>query len=754
MTGPRSHILALVLLLACEFPLWAQTALTSTETQIVTGSEVNQELALIKDQLLNNKDAATRMSAASVLLFKDDPTAREFVLEVLKQTENPAAKMAVCKALDRSRRDPRLLKSKEDFLQPLLSILSTEADPGVARSAAEASLMFAYDQVQAGFERIAGDGQLAAAIRCNAVYAFQLHPDKRAVLKLIDLLGDPDSEVARAAGEALNSLGLSLPEDAEGRRRAVSDLESQGPETYLRKRLVRSEADIRTLKTGMQLWQDYYFAALGDWYSSLTDEPVKVAFLTDRLKTPEPEIKLWALDRIEQLKKGTSKPKLSEDFEKTLLSLISSKNRQVRLRTARVMALMWELNSAQKLLQQLQAEEDADVRHELFIALGGACYYASLDTSPFKIPDEVRKDTLEWAIRFLSEQRAERVRSGAEAIRKLLAQNGLKAADVTKCLDALGQRYQQATVEANHVVRGELLSAMAGLCAQRSVCRVQATKLYGPLFEQALADGEDDVREGAVDGFISIDGATALKKFRKTLVDDSSASIRAKLINVAGDVGVSEDLDWLSKKLGAPVEGEAAWQAMLKVFRRCGIDVMVSWIGLVTTPPLQERLSLDQRISYFILVEQRAQSESRVDLLAEARRQLAQLYTAGANFKLAADYLRLMEEAARDQKEKDSILSDRLNVCLRWPNLEMAGEIIDAYLSASDLTGDCPIARSIDGYLKEPPAGADPNALLETLTRVKVKDPDARPGWRGLLQRWSKPVARARRDGQAEEISN
>lgn len=754
MTGPRSHILALILFLACELPVRAETVLPSAETQAVTDAGVNQELALIKDQLLNNKDAATRMSAASVLLFKDDPAARELVLEVLKQTENPGAKTAVCKALDRSRRDPRPLKNKEDFLQPLLGILATEADSAVAGSAAEASLMFGYDQVQAGLERIAGDTQLPAAIRCNALYALQLHPDKRAVLRLIEFLGDPDGEVARAAGDALTSLGISLPEDVEGRRRAISDLESQGPETYLRKRLVRSETDIRTLKTGMQLWQDYYFAALGDWYGSLTDEAAKIAFLTDRLKTPEPEVKLWALDRIEQIKKGTSKPKLSEEFEKTLLSLISSRNRQVRLRTARVMALLWELNSAQKLLQQLQVEEDAEVRHELFIALGGACYYASLDTSPFKIPDEVRKEALEWAVRFLNEQRAERVRSGADVIRKLLAQNGLKGVDVGKYLDALAQRYQQATSEANHAVRGELLSAMAGLCAQRSGCRVQATKLYAPLFEQALADGEEDVREGAVDGFISIDGAAALKKFRKTLVDDPSASIRAKLINVAGDVGVSEDLDWLSKKLGAPVEGEAAWRAMLKVFPRCGIDVMVSWITAFTTPPLQEKLSLEQRISYFVLVEQRAQSESKIDLLAEARRHLAQLYTAGANFKLAADYLRLMEEAARDRREKDGILSDRLGVCLRWPNLEMAGEILNAYLSASDVTDDCPIARSIDGYLKEPPAGADPNALLETLSRIKIKDPDARPGWRGLLQRWSKPVARARRDEPPGEINN
>jgi HEAT repeat protein len=735
--------------------VWAGTVVTSTETQVVPAGEVNQELALIKDHLLNNKDAATRMSAATVLLFKDEPASRELVLEALNQAENPAARTAVCKALDRSRRDPRPLKGKEDFLQPLLAIIAAETDAAVAQSAAEATLMFSYDQVQAGLEKTAGDSQLPAAIRSNAVYALQLHPDKRAVLRLIGLLSDSDVAVARAAGEALMSLGISLPEDAEGRRRTIGELEQQGPEAYLRKRLVRSETDIRTLRTGMVLWQNYYFSALSDWYGSLNDEMARNSFLGERLKAPEPEMKLWALDRLEELKKGTGKPKWSEDLEKTLLSLVSSKNRQVRLRTARILALMWELNSAQRVLQQLQVEEDADVRHELFIALGGACYYASLDTSPFKVPDEVRKETLEWAVRFLNEQRPERVRSGADAMRKLLAQNGLKPDDANRYLDALAQRYQQAaSSDANPAVRGDLLVAMAGLCAQRSMCRTQATKLYSPLFEQALADGGETMRQGAVDGFINIDSAVALKKFRKNLVDDPSMSVRMKLINLAGEVGLAEDLDWLSKKLGSSSEGDAAWQAILKIFRRSGIDVVAGWVGPFTSPPLQDRLTPEQKIAYFALVEQRAQAESKTSLLTEARKQLAGLYTAGGNFKQAADYLKLLEEAAASRQERERVLSDRLGVCLRWPNLEMVSEIVDGYLLRSDLTEDCPIAKSIDGYLKEPPLGADPNALLETLTRIKVREPEARPGWRGLLQRWCKPGARARKADQLEEISN
>jgi HEAT repeat protein len=758
MIGLRSLILAMVLVLAYERPLHAQTLVPPSQAAATStpapAAEVDQELALIKDQLYNNKDASMRVSAATVLLFKDGPAAREMILETLRQVENPAAKVAVCRALDRTRTDPRPLKNKDDFLQPLISILGMEEDTSVAQPAAEATLMFSYDQVQAGLERIAGESQLPVTIRSNAIYALQLHPDKRAVLALIGLLDDPDGTVALAATDALSSLGISLPEDAQARRQAIGDLEQQKPEAYLRKRLVRSEADIRALRSAVLSWQDYYFAALDDWYGSLSDETAKSTFLADRLKKAEPEIRLWALGRLEELRKGTGKLKYSEDLEKTLLSLVSSRNRQVRLKTARLLARMGEMNCAPKLLQQLKVEDDAEVRQELFVALGGACYYASLDTSPFKVSDEVRHETLEWAVRFLNEQRVERVRSGADVIRKLLTQNGLKPEDVDKYLQALSQRYQQAMGEAGGVPRGELLSAMAGLCTAQSVCRLQAAKLYGPLFEQALSDGAESVRQAAVEGLINLDSAAALKKLRKDMADDPSAAIRAKLIDVAGEVGAAEDLDWLSKKIGLPGEGGPAWQAMLKIFGRSGMDVLVAWATAFTSAPLQEKLSSEQAISYFVLLEQRAQSESKTDVLTEARRRLADLYTLGGDFKQATDYLKLLEDTAASPQEKEGLLSDRLSICLRWPNLDMASQIVDSYLQGSDLTMDSPLAKSIDGYLKAPPAGADPNLLLEKLVKIKGKETESRPGWRDLLVQWSKPVARAPKSAETEQISN
>jgi len=756
MSAPRCYVLLAVFLLG-PWVCAGNTAENATPAaaEATRSAEIDQELALFRDHLLNNKDFATRVSAATVLLFKEAPVARELVIEALGQSENATARAAVCKALDASRTDPRQLKNAEDFLAPLIGVLRTCEDGNITTLAAEATLMFSYDQVQSELEKIVDDGKLSAKIRTNAVYALQLHPDKRAALKLIGLLDSPDGTLGQAAKNALASLGISVGRDAEGRRQAISELQQQGPEAYLRKRLVRSEADIRDLRAELGSWQQYYFAAIRDRYDSFGDETARSDFLAERLKAGEPAIKLWALDRLEELKKGTGKPKLSDALKATLLDLVSNKNRGVRLKTARLLALMWELNSAQRLLGQLGVETDAAVKQELFVALGGACYFASLPTSDVKVPDEVRKQTLEWAVRFLNEPAAGRARSGADVVRKLLEQDGLTSKEVDKYLKALAERYRQAEAGggADQSLQGELLNAMAGLCAQRSVCRSQAIALYSPLFEQALKKEADTVRQAAVEGFINIDRAAALKRVKKDLANDRSASIRAKLVDLAGEVGTPEDLDWLAKRIGVAGESEAAWQAMLKIFGRSGADVMAQWVNPVKALP-NEKLPVEQKLSFLAMVEQKAQAEKKAALLKDARKTLAELHAANGNYKQAVQYLDALEKEATDQAEKDALMLDRLAVCLRWPNLELVGEIIQNYLLKRDLRADGAMVKSLDGFLKEPPAGADPNALLERLTEIKVPQPESRPVWRKLVQDWSKPVAKAQKPDEVKQTNN
>ncbi len=124
--------------------------------------------------------------------------------------------------------------------------------------------------------------------------------------------------------------------------------------------------------------------------------------------------------------------------------------------------MMVEINSSQRLLNQIKVEKDDEVRMELFVALGGACHYAYLPDSGIKISDEIRKQTLELAGGYLTEGQAQKAHKGAEVIRKLLEQDQLESAEAEKYLGLLAQTYEQQKDKADGLLRGELLGAMAG----------------------------------------------------------------------------------------------------------------------------------------------------------------------------------------------------------------------------------------------------------------------------------------------------
>ncbi|GAG45754.1 unnamed protein product, partial [marine sediment metagenome] len=221
--------------------------------------------------------------------------------------------------------------------------------------------------------------------------------------------------------------------------------------------------------------------------------------------------KLWALEKVHQWRvaSGTSKLPIDE-LEPILVNLISDPDRDVRLMTAGLSSLR-VMNSAQQLLTQLESEPDEQVKVELLDALGGACSFALLPSSPVNISPEIRKEALELAAKYLSEEDSGKARKGAEVIRKLLEPEGLEPEELDVYLGLLVKRYNQQKKKADGALRGELLSAMAGLCTQGSAAKSKAATLFVPLFIEALSDETAFVRETAVDGLIYIDKASALK---------------------------------------------------------------------------------------------------------------------------------------------------------------------------------------------------------------------------------------------------
>lgn len=737
----------------------AQEVVSSPPAQAAS-AQVDKQVRIYKSTLLEGKDEQTRLDAATLLLFNGNGEARKELLDVLRDQGHPEARAAVCRALTVAREDRKPVADKQEFIEPLIGVLSTENDPCRAELAAQALLMFTYDSVQRQLERLTDDPAVAKTARFNAVRALKYQPDDRAIFKLVALLASSEGELAAESRKALELLGINVPTDPNEAQAMTEGLRRRGPEAYLknplimRNWLVSRESRIRELTMSMTSWEQKYLAALGSLYDVQADENARSEFFLRHLNAAEPSVKLWVLGKLQEFRKGTGKGKLSQEIEKAVLGLVSHQDRRVRLKTASLLTLMWELDSTKQLLDQLEVEEDGEVRDGLFVALGNACYYASLPTSSVKVSDAVRKQTLELAVRFLNEAAPERTRSGADVVRKLLEQDGLGPEDIDKYLAALAERYRQVSPTVNHGLRGELLGAMATLCSQRSVIRAQAAKLYGPVFEKALADEVESVRQAAVEGLANIDKLPALRRLRADFANDSNAAIRARLVGLAGEVGGQEDLDWLSKKLAVAGEGEPAWQAMLKILRRSNTDLMGIWMARFESQGASNGLSPEQMISFLSLVEQKAQGESKSGKLREARMKLFGLYAASSDLSRATEYMDRVLGTASNEKDRNGLLESLLSISLQAGNLsvDLAGTLIESWLAEKDLGPEDPLAKAIVTYFKQPPAGSDPGAMLTRLRQVKVADPENRTLWRKLLSEWE-AFAKAKKASPGEKAN-
>ncbi len=260
-------------------------------------------------------------------------------------------------------------------------------------------------------------------------------------------------------------------------------------------------------------------------------------------------------------------------------------------------------------------------------------------------------------------------------------------------------------------------------------------KVFKSLFEESLGDEADLVREAAVNGLIYVDSARALDRLRKDFVKDRSVIIRKKLIEIAGEVGWQDDLVWLSEKLVSSDESEPAWQAMLKIFKRSELSVLDEWMTKFDLGDATVGLSDEQRISFLGIVERKAVSENNLKMLNGIREKLASLYSKNGEFERAAEYIGILRESAQSVEEKEFFLAELLDIYLRWPNMETMIRMVNNCLLEKDLVVDNVVILTIDAYFAEPPAGADPNVVLESLVN-KVRPPDSRPMWAEHINRW------------------
>jgi HEAT repeat protein len=369
----------------------------SIESMALAGAQT--QLKINQEALYRGATEENRVDAAMVMLFNDDPRARQVLIEALKQTENKPARIAVCKALSASREARLTIKNKKDFIAPLAEIFKTD-DGSTAKFAAEAALLYDYDEIANVLEPMAKDSGLPLKARLNTIYALKVQFDTRAIILLAELVGDKDVQVSTAAEDALRSIGIPVGRFAANRSQIIAELRSRGMERFQREWMVRQEARVSDLEKQLNQWQKLYLGSLDRIYQGLTDDNQRGKLLSETLASPEESVRLWALEKVSQWRIGTQ-AKLPAELGPILVRLISDDDKKVRLAAAKLLSLTGELSSAERLAAQFKIERDEEVKQELFVALGAACQYALVPTSGVQLSPELRKQTLDWAVIYL-----------------------------------------------------------------------------------------------------------------------------------------------------------------------------------------------------------------------------------------------------------------------------------------------------------------------------------------------------------------
>jgi hypothetical protein len=747
MGAKRLYLVILILAIGClQAGIAQEKPPVSTENKQANG-ELDPQLKVNKDALLNGS-----VDAATVMLFHNDPKAREILLDALKQSQNSPARMAVCKALIQARISKTAVKNDQDFIEPLLGLLDTQNDTE-AQLAAQATLIFNYDSIIGSLDKIFKDPNKPVTAKINAVHALKLRMDMKATIRLIELVDYPDKQVADEALSALHSLGIPVSNNPEARKKNIEQIKREGPVAFLQAQLIRQDAQMRQERAALELWQKRYKSELDKRYESIGDDAARGEFLATYLVDTETVVRLWALDKAYKWRVAPGS-KLPEKLGPILIKLISDNDRDVRLITAELLALMPKLNSASPLLAQLEIEQDDMVKIKLLEALGGACSYAILSNPATPISPEmkeIRKQTLEWAAKFLLEENAEKAKTGAEVIKKLLSRDGLEPKEVDRYLSLLSERYSKPKSNPDGTInlKGELLNTMAALCAQDSTYKDKATQLFEKLFIEALHDESNFVREAAVDGLTYIDKAKALKLLRNDFINDPSLILREKIIALANAAGGRDDLSWLSEKIGSNSESEPAWQAMLKIFSGADVDLLNTWMDKLISPGSKVKLSNGQKIDFLKIAEN---AESNSEKKRDIQKKLAELYYETSQFDQAAEYLGILYEVALTTEAKEAILPKLLDACLRGANLERAVGLVRNYLLQGDLDPAGIIVKSINNYFTDPPAGTDPNEVLKEL--VAIKAPQDRPKWEQQLKNWTNFLGKAKEAEKANQQSS
>jgi HEAT repeat protein len=710
---------AIVYLLILSGLVCSQEAPVVSVPSVVSQEEAAaRQLRIYREALLQGSTDVIRIDAAVGLLLQNDTASREILVSALKSDDNPAARLSVCRALIKSRAVAQTMTARQDFLDPLLAILGGKV-PQQAKTAAEALLIFDYPAIEPSIRQMLEDKTLDRQIRIQAIDALQLRPEPQALRILIGLLDDTDPEIARAAEKSLQeSFGIPV-----GTSRAVwadirLELQQKSPSDIRRERLLRQETKLREVQAERDRWQKLFLGAVDRQFET-SDEANRLKMIQDSMGSDLPALRLWGLDKV------AKNAPAAERLRTALLNLLADPSRDVRLQTARVLTTMSALDPAEKLLERFKVEKDTELALAMFEALGEACFFAYSPGSGIELPDDIKMQTLEIATNYLQSDEPDSAKKGAEVVRKILELNNLPEETAKGYLGKLFERYHRSK-DQPLALRADLLSVIAHLCGQGTL-RSIASSMYEPLFMEVLEETDKAaLRLPAARGLVFVDKMKAMQTFRlMQLNEDESVAVQQVVIELAGQVGQAEDLDWLVEDLLSEVHGEQVWLAVKSICQRQKASFLIDWVlALESTPSVTG----DQIREILEIAELKAEGQNDSETLDGVRQRILTLLCQKRSWEQANVYMvRIPAETATEET-----MINMMTVFLYINQPDRAIGLVQPKLKTADLDRQSAWGEALMAYFEDDTVNPEiRKVVLEKIGSIPVKN---RPLWASFVQ--------------------